>query len=116
MMSWIWIPIVAIVVGSITEWLKVREKHRQLGSSNAELERRMAELTADQKELADMVRHRIQNLEAIVTSQTWDVLQSTGEASQDRRSILDSALDGADTYDEPSDADKVARIAQRLRA
>lgn len=67
---WMMIPIVAIVAGTVKEWIRVRARQRQLGSSNEHLEKQLAELRTRERDLID----RIENLEAIVVSQTWDVV------------------------------------------
>jgi hypothetical protein len=71
-MQWVWvlIPITAILAGVIEQWIKVRATQRQLGASTGELEREVAALKEEREAILD----RLQNLEAIVVSQTWDVL------------------------------------------
>jgi hypothetical protein len=70
---WVLIPIVAICSGTLKTWMRVRATQAQLGSSTHELEREVAALTSARAELLE----RIQNLETIVVSQTWQVLQDT---------------------------------------
>ena len=117
--SWIWIPITAILVGGFTEWLKFKEKTRQLGSSTEELEGTVKSLTETlQKSEAQQqaLIQRIQNLEAIVTTQTWDALHDNALPTPEKERRLASArvlLDEPD--DEPSDAEKTARLARRLK-
>jgi hypothetical protein len=67
---WMMIPIVAIVAGTVKEWIRVRARQRQLGSSNDHLEKQVTELRSRERDLID----RLENLEAIVVSQTWDVV------------------------------------------
>lgn len=72
---WVLIPIAGILAGMFREWLKFKTKQRDLGASTHELEKEVAAL---KKALAqarpDDLVERIQNLEAIVASQTWDAL------------------------------------------
>lgn len=116
--SWVWIPIVAILVGGFTEWLKFKEKTRQLGSSAEELEQTVEAqakaLEASDAERAALVK-RIQNLEAIVTSQLWDVLHDDTLAPPGRERALAEAHLHLDAPEEPSDADQVERLARRLK-
>lgn len=67
---WILIPLVAIAAGTVKEWLRVRMRQQQLGTSAKHLEKEVDELRRRERELID----RIENLEAIVVSQTWDVV------------------------------------------
>ncbi len=80
--QWVWvlIPIVAILAGTIKEWIKIRSRQQQIGSSTREIERMVARLEAREQELLD----RIQNLETIVVSQTWDALHDKGLSTADR--------------------------------
>nr|MDP9122105.1 hypothetical protein [Acidobacteriota bacterium] len=68
------IPIVAILSGTVREWIKVSARQRDLGTSTHELEKDVTELRQDRTALLE----RIQNLETIVVSQTWGVLQDKG--------------------------------------
>lgn len=110
--SWIWIPIIAILAGAFTEYLKFKEKQRKLGSSTEELEKRFDE----QKQALDAAQRRIQNLEAIVTSQVWDVVHDDALPEAERQRALAQArihLDPAPA--EPSDAERAAEIARRIK-
>jgi hypothetical protein len=80
--AWIWvlIPIVAILSGTFREWMKFRATQRQIGASTHELEKDVAELTRAKAELSE----RVQNLETIVVSQTWGVLQDKGMLPAER--------------------------------
>ncbi len=116
--SWVLIPLLAILVGGFTEWLKFKEKARKLGSSAEELEKTVEQqakaLEASEAERAALVK-RIQNLEAIVTSQMWDVMHEEPQASPQRERALSEARVYLDAPEEPSDADQVARLARRLK-
>ena len=75
-MTWVWvlIPIVAILSGTIRRWMVFQARQRQLGASTKELEQEVAALAKARAELTE----RVQNLETIVVSQTWGVLQDRG--------------------------------------
>jgi hypothetical protein len=115
-MYWVWvlIPLVAILVGGFQEWLKFKEKQAKLGNSTRELGHTISSLRSSiqavEQERDALVR-RIQNLEAIVTSQAWD--EAHGRPAE---GFLGSALDDADSArDTPDrDADTIARMARRL--
>ena len=113
MAAWIWvlIPIVAILVGAFSEWLKFKEKQAKLGTSTNELEKTVA---AQQEALAAAQR-RLENLEAIVTNQVWDAMHDEALPEAERQRALAQARLALDPPDEPSDADRVAQIARRLR-
>ncbi|MGI9174250.1 MAG: hypothetical protein ACR2GR_02870 [Rhodothermales bacterium] len=96
-----------------------KEKTRQLGSSTEELEGTVASLTetlehseAQQRALVE----RIQNLEAIVTSQTWDALHDDAlPTSEKERRLASSRILLDEPDNEPSDAQKTAQLARRLK-
>ena len=114
MAAWIWvlIPIVAILVGAFSEWLKFKEKQAKLGTSTSELEKTVV----GQQQALETAQRRIQNLEAIVTSQVWDVMHDDTLPEAERQRALSQARIQLDPPDEPSDADRVAQLARRLRS
>ncbi len=115
MAAWIWvlIPIVALLVGGFTEWLKFKAKQQRLGSSTSELEKTVV---AQQQALGAALQ-RIQNLEAIVTSQMWDVVHDNALPEADRQRALAQSRRYLDSpEDETSDAERAARLARRLKA
>ena len=108
-MTWVYlIPIVAILVGGFTEWLKFKEKQLKLGSTtdslSGELDELLDRLNATESENLAM-NVRIKNLEAIVTTQMWD---DSIAAKPSRESLLE--LD-----DEPTDEEKAKALARRIR-
>ncbi|HMB91777.1 MAG TPA: hypothetical protein VKP65_13075 [Rhodothermales bacterium] len=110
--SWILIPVLAILVGAFKEWLKFKEKQQQLGFSAEELEKTVA---AQQKEL-EATQRRLQNLEAIVTSQMWDVVHDDALPQPEKeRALAGARVDLAFPEDDTSDAERTARLARRLR-
>ena len=70
--TWIWvlIPLAGIMVKGFREWLKFKATHQDLGASTGDLEREVAVLKQERGAILD----RLQNLEAIVVSQTWDAV------------------------------------------
>ncbi|HEY7214070.1 MAG TPA: hypothetical protein VIC28_05530 [Thermoanaerobaculia bacterium] len=70
--TWIWvlIPLAGIMVKGFREWLKFKATQRDLGASTGDLEREVAVLKKEREGILD----RLQNLEAIVVSQTWDAV------------------------------------------
>jgi hypothetical protein len=80
--TWIWvlIPLAGILVKGFREWLKFKATQRQLGASTSDLEREMTVLRHERETILD----RLQNLEAIVVSQTWDVLHDKGLSPAER--------------------------------
>ena len=80
--AWIWvlIPVTAIVMKTVREWLRFKATQRQLGTSTGELEREVDVLKREREVILD----RLQNLEAIVVSQTWNVLHDKGLAPVER--------------------------------
>ena len=77
---WVFIPIVAILAGTVKEWIKIRARQQQIGTSTREIEKTVARLEAREQELLD----RIQNLETIVVSQTWDAVHDRALSPAER--------------------------------
>jgi hypothetical protein len=110
---WLLIPIVAILSGAFRSWLRVRASQQVLGASTRELEREVAALSRMKAELTE----RIQNLETIVVSQTWGVLNDRNLQPADRDSRLAILA-----HHETSQADsaqvnqqRAEQLAQRLQ-
>ena len=115
-MGWIWvlIPLVAILVGGFKEWLKFKEKQNKMGDSTRELGYTISSLRSSIQQLEEergSLVGRVQNLEAIVTSQVWD--DAHGRPAE---GFLGSALDDSDSLRATTDrdADTIARMARRL--
>lgn len=85
---WFLIPIVAILAGTFKDYMKIRTQQRTLGTSTDQLEKTVVELKSRERELLE----RVQNLEAIVVSQTWDVLHDKGLAAPERERKLESVV------------------------
>ncbi|GIV60594.1 MAG: hypothetical protein KatS3mg043_1683 [Rhodothermaceae bacterium] len=113
MAAWIWvlIPLAALLLGGFSEWLKFKAKQQQLGASTGELEASVASL---ETQLAAAER-RLRNLEAIVTSQLWDVLHDGSLSGPEKERALAAARAELHLPDEESDADRVEQMARRLR-
>jgi hypothetical protein len=111
--AWVWvlIPLAGILVGAFREWLKFKEKQHKLGDSAHELEATVAALS---EKLAASER-RIQNLEAIVTSQMWDAIHDDGLTAPERDRAFAEARASLDVPEEEPDAERVAKMARRLR-
>ena len=110
---WVLIPIVAILAGVLKEWVKVRTQQKVLGSSNNELERTATALQARQRELLD----RIQNLETIVVSQTWDALHDKGLSPAERELKVASTIRRElKPSEEDANRQRAEQLAQRLQA
>ncbi len=77
---WILIPLVAILSGTFRQWIRSRATERRLGASTREWESEVATLTRANEDL----NQRLQNLETIVVSQTWRVLNDPNVGSAER--------------------------------
>ena len=109
---WVLIPIFGILAGMFTEWLKFREKQNQLGNSTDNLEKLFAEFRQRERALVE----RIENLEAIVVSQTWDVVQDKTLAPEDRERRLASVAHREMAPPPVPDSHKAEVLARRLKA
>jgi hypothetical protein len=85
--NWIWvlIPIAAITSRVVRDWLRLKAQQRDLGTSNSELEKLVSEMRQTNQGLAQ----RVENLEAIVVSQTWNAVQDPAltEGERERRIV-----------------------------
>ncbi len=103
------IPIVAILAGSFVKVAKLKaETQAQLGKATSHLE---GELSDAQRE-RDRLRTRIEALEAIVTSEGYDLERAAREAGiTDRRGRVDPSL----LMDDPLEAESRPTPRQRTR-
>lgn len=109
---WVVIPIVAILAKVAKEWIRLRTSQQALGSSSRETERAVSELKRQREEL----QRRVENLEAIVASQTWNVIQdrSVPEPVREQR-IVATAQHELRSDQEAINAQRIEQVAQRLR-
>jgi hypothetical protein len=79
-MSWVLVPLAAIGLAVFQTWVRFQARQRTLGTTTKEIEHTItllkAELEAEQRDRNTLLR-RIEHLEAIVTSQVWDVWYTT---------------------------------------
>jgi hypothetical protein len=109
---WVLIPITAILSGVVREWIKVRATQQSLGSSTQDLERTVHELRSREKELT----HRLENLEAIVVSQTWDAVTDRSLPPMEREVRVSSVAQREMPPPPVPDSQKAEVLARRLRA
>lgn len=109
---WVLIPIFGILAGMFKEWLKFREKQNQLGSSTENLEKLVAESRQREQALVE----RIENLEAIVVSQTWDAVHDRTLPPADRELRLASVAHREMPPPPIPDSQKAEVLARRLKA
>ncbi len=114
-MTWIWvlIPIAAITMKGFREWLRFKAAQRQLGASTEGLEREVAGL----RQTNEAVLERLQNLEAIVVSQTWDTLHDQGLAPAERELKVASVARRELKAPDPNSANqqRAEQLARRLQ-
>ncbi|HEX3130488.1 MAG TPA: hypothetical protein VH394_24335 [Thermoanaerobaculia bacterium] len=106
------IPIAGIMLRFFKEWLRFKAQHRQLGSSTEHLEKTVAELRAREQELT----HRLENLEAIVVSQTWDAVHDRSLPPVEKELRVASAAHREMAPPPVPDSQKAEALARRLRA
>jgi hypothetical protein len=110
---WILIPIAAILAKVFREWIRFKATQRQLGASTVELEREVAEM----RKTNEALQERLQNLEAIVVSQTWDALHDPGLSSAERELKVASVARRELKAPDPSSANqqRAEQLARRLQ-
>jgi len=117
MPSWfLLIPIVAILAKVAREWIRVSASQRALGTSSRETEQAVAELTRSFEAQKRELSQRIENLEAIVASQTWNVIhdRSVPEPVREQK-IAATARHELRTDQEAVNQQRIEQLAQRLR-
>ncbi|HYO13339.1 MAG TPA: hypothetical protein VE685_09120 [Thermoanaerobaculia bacterium] len=110
---WVLIPIIAILAGTMKDYLKFRARQRQLGVSTTGLEKEVATL----KQTNQVLLERVQNLEAIVVSQTWDALHDKAltPAEKDLRIASAARREIAPPPQEDLHQQRAAQLARRLQ-
>jgi uncharacterized protein YlxW (UPF0749 family) len=110
------IPIVAILMGGIQEILKLRSQQQGGGASAKELEStvnaledRLTTLEAERDDL----QQRVENLEAIVTSDVWDDHVEADLALDEGASV---DVERSPETNDASDAEATARLARRIQS
>ena len=85
---WVLIPLTAILAGAFKDYVKIRARQQALGTSNRELEKVVEDLRQTNRTLAQ----RVENLETIVVSQTWNTLNDPQLSDAERQRRLASAV------------------------
>ena len=109
---WMIFPIFGMLMGMFKQWLRFKEQQNRLGSSTQNLEKLVAEMRERDQAMAE----RIENLEAIVVSQTWDVLQDRNLSPADRERRLVSVAQRELAPPAVPDSQKAEVLARRLKA
>lgn len=109
---WMIFPILGMLMGMFKQWMRFKERQNQLGTSTNNLEKLVAELRERDRVMAE----RIENLEAIVVSQTWDVLQDKALSPADRERRLASVAHRELAPPPVPDSHKAEVLARRLKA
>lgn len=106
------IPLTAILMKGFREFLRFKATQSSLGTSTQELERQVAELKKTNALLAD----RVENLEAIVVSQTWDAVNLPHATTTERDLRIASAAHRELAPPDPAEINqqRVQQLAQRL--
>jgi uncharacterized protein YlxW (UPF0749 family) len=88
--TWIWvlIPITAIFARVFRDYIKLQTQQRVLGTSNRELEKVVEELRQTNQTLAQ----RVENLETIVVSQTWNAVNAPVPSDAERQQRLAASV------------------------
>ena len=113
---WVLIPIVAILAGSFSRvaktWMRLKAQQQTLGASNRELEQEVAALQKDRGSLLQ----RLENLEAIVVSQTWEALNDHSLPPVDQeRKVASTVRRELGTPAAPSFQQRAEELARRLQ-
>jgi hypothetical protein len=82
------IPILVILLKFATRWAQLRTEQRALGTSNRDLEQKVERLERAHVEAGQ----RIENLEAIVVSQTWNAVEKPGLSAAVHPHRLEGAI------------------------
>ncbi len=109
---WILIPLTAIIMGNLKSMMRIRASQQKLGSSTKDLELHLAHLEKRNAALVD----RVESLEAIVVSQTWDAVTAPHSSPVERDLRIASAAHRELAPPDPSEVNRqrVQQLAQRL--
>ncbi len=110
-MVWVLIPIFAIGMKTLREIVLFKRQQRHLGSSNEQLEKLVAELRTRERALED----RLENLEAIVVSQTWDVVHDKSLPPAARELKLSSVAPHEMAPPSAQNSQRAEVLARRLK-
>ncbi len=107
---WVLLIFAGMGYGAFEEWLSFRREQEKLGASTAEMSDDISELKQEWNEERARLTRRIEHLEAIVTSQTWDEVV---EPSRDLPPPLE--LEKESQNSELSAEERAQQLAQRIR-
>jgi hypothetical protein len=110
---WVLIPLAAILAKTVKSWIHMKAQQQVLGASNHELERDVATLRKDR----DALLERLENLEAIVVSQTWNALHDHSLPPAERELRVASAVrrELGPAASAPSNQQRAEQIARQLQ-
>jgi hypothetical protein len=108
---WVLIPVVAILSGVLKTWVKVKAQQQVLGASNKELEQEVADMRRDR----DALRNRLENLEAIVVSQTWNAIHDDSLPPPEKELRVAATVRRELGTAAPSNQQRAEQLAGRLR-
>ena len=100
---WVLVILIVFVYSAFEEWLSFKSKQRELGASADDLEDRLDAMQREWDAERTQLKQRIEHLETIVTSETWDALHD------------DATVPLTDQHEEPSQQEKAERVARHLR-
>lgn len=111
---WVLIPLAGIAAGVFREFFRMRVRQQSLGTSTHGLAKDVATLKQENAALLE----RIQNLEAIVVSQTWDAIHDRGLSAAERDLKISSTARRELAAPAPESANQqmAEQLARRLRA
>jgi len=109
--AWVIIPVIAILAGTFKTWVRVRAQQQVLGASNRELEREVAEI---RRERTDLLQ-RLENLEAIVVSQTWEVVHDNSLPPVEKEHRVASTVRREIAPVAPNYQQRAEQLARRLQ-
>jgi len=109
--AWVLIPVVAILAGVLKDWLKIRTRQRDLGASNREMEQEIDEIRRERSTLLQ----RLENLEAIVVSQTWDAVHDHSLPPADKEHRVASAVRREIDPAAPDFQQRAEQLARRIQ-
>ena len=108
---WVLIPIFAIGMKTLRDIVLFKRQQRQLGDLLLEVLVRAAELRGRERDLID----RIENLEAIVVSQTWDVVHDKSLPTAARELKLSSVAPHEMAPPSVQNSQRAEVLARRLK-
>lgn len=112
------VPLLGILLAGYKEWLEFKAKHQELSPNTQEVRDKLNALHDRIEELEqerDALGKRVQNLETIVTSESWIAGHEKNADADSLNAAPGDELTLPDRASSDTETEQTAKLAQRLR-